>query len=78
MARPRYRLRTWIRAHLPKPLYDRGLASKGRKDCRQHHVYNYDSVTERCYRCEVGSRPYDSQHFAKHDGDDDQPVIVSQ
>lgn len=71
MARPRYRLRSWVRIHLPMPLYDLGLAGKGRKDCRQHVFYNHDGLTERCYHCEVGTRPYDPQHFAEHGGADD-------
>jgi hypothetical protein len=68
MARPRYRLRAWIRIHLPNPLYERGLAGKGRKDCREHVFYNHDGVTEHCYYCEPGSRPYDPRHFAATDG----------
>lgn len=51
------------------PLAELGLAGKGQKDCRQHDFYNHDGLTERCYHCEVGTRPYDPQHFAKHDGD---------
>jgi hypothetical protein len=47
------------------PLYDLGLVGKGRKDCRQHDFYNHDGVTERCYHCEVGTRPYDPQHFTE-------------
>lgn len=60
MSRPKYRVQTRIRKHLPWFLIDRGWAHKGTSDCGQHVWYRHDDITERCYHCEVGERPIDS------------------
>ena len=61
---PRFRWRTRLRRQLPWILINRGVAAKGTKDCGAHDKYNADGVVERCHHCEVGERPYDSEHFS--------------
>jgi hypothetical protein len=46
----RYRLRGWLRAHLPAQLSK--LVPKGRHDCGAHEWYRADERTWRCYYCE--------------------------
>ena len=50
----RYRMRTWLRVHLPGALAAR--IPKGGKDCGEHDWYNADDLVERCYHCAVGRR----------------------
>lgn len=59
----RYRWRTRLRKLLPMrpPLYL--LVPKGGHDCGDHEWYNSDYVTEECYHCRAGRRPYDPEHF---------------
>jgi hypothetical protein len=33
------------------------------RDCGNHHWYNEDGRTERCYHCEIGERPCSARHF---------------
>ena len=51
-----YRLKTWLRSHIPWLLINLGIASKGR-DCEQaggsHEWYNMDDKLSACYHCEV-------------------------
>lgn len=53
----KYRLRTWLRIHLPYFLSDR--IPKGPKDCGKHVWYRSDDETLCCYHCEVGVRHVD-------------------
>ena len=46
----RYRVRTWLRGHLPVALA--GFAPKGGRDCGAHEWYRADETTWRCYHCE--------------------------
>lgn len=48
----RYRMRTWLRGHLPAALAR--LLPKGRHDCGVHDWYRADELTWRCYHCEPG------------------------
>ena len=50
----RYRLRTWLRTHLPYVLSDR--IAKGRRDCGDHEWYRAEGETWHCYHCSVGRR----------------------
>jgi hypothetical protein len=54
--RPRYRIRTWLRGHLPGPLSD--LFPKGPYDCGAHEWHRFDATTDRCYHCRVGKRAH--------------------
>ena len=57
MARwPRYRLRTWARAHSPGSLYR--LISPGSKDCGRHEWFRHDEDTDLCLHCTVGEREH--------------------
>jgi hypothetical protein len=55
-SRPRYRLRTWLREHLPELLA--GLLPPGRRDCGDHEWFRADEETDRCWHCVVGERPH--------------------
>lgn len=57
--RPRYRLRTWLRGHVPWALVD--LFPKAEKDCGEHEWFRFDDDTDRCYHCEAGERSH--QHM---------------
>ena len=57
----RFRVRTWLRTLLPGPIADR--VHKGSTNCGNHDWYNADGISEACYHCYVGARPYDEQHF---------------
>ena len=50
----RYRLRTWLRGHLPYVLSDR--IPKGSGDCGSHEWYRVDDAWAECYYCLVGRR----------------------
>lgn len=52
LMRGKYRLRTWLRGHLPGPLSDR--FPKGRRDCGNHEWHRVEADTWHCYHCEVG------------------------
>ena len=52
---PRYRVRTWLRGHLPGPLS--ALFPKGSRDCGRHEWYRADERVDHCYHCRVGVRP---------------------
>lgn len=58
MSGPRYRTRTWVRGHLPSPVWR--LVGKGRRDCGDHEWYRQDDATDACYHCDVGQRPHES------------------
>jgi len=58
----KFRFRTWLRMLLPKLVAIR--ISRGSRDCGNHDWYNADGVTESCYHCSLGHRPYDAQHFS--------------
>jgi hypothetical protein len=63
----RYRLRTWLRGHLPRSLAK--LAPKGRRDCGAHEWYRADERTWRCYHCELGfatSSPWTREEHLQH------------
>jgi hypothetical protein len=60
-ARGRYRWRTRVRRVLRLRLG--WLSPKGKADCGDHEWYNHDGVTERCYHCSAGKRPYRGYHF---------------
>jgi len=51
-----YRLRTWLRGHLPWFLIHAGVVNEG-KDCERadgwHHCYKIDNERSGCYHCEV-------------------------
>ncbi|MGH3949860.1 MAG: hypothetical protein ACRDSE_12150 [Pseudonocardiaceae bacterium] len=51
--RHRYRLRTWLRGHLPASFAVR--LPKGSQHCGDHEWYRSDEATWRCYHCDVGS-----------------------
>lgn len=51
-----YRIRTWIRRHLPWFLIDLGLASRGKdseKAGGEHEWYNKDGQHSACYHCQI-------------------------
>lgn len=48
----KYRLRTWLRGHLPPWLS--WVAPKGKSDCGNHEWYRSEGITWRCYHCEAG------------------------
>lgn len=50
------RWRTWMRAHTPDWLYDRGLVVPKAQDCGAHQWHNRDDVGDACYHCEA-TRP---------------------
>ena len=52
----KYRLRTWLRRHLPYALL--WTAPKGKRDCANHEWYRSDEQVDHCYHCEVGVRPH--------------------
>jgi hypothetical protein len=52
----KYRLRTWLRGHLPYVLSDR--IPKGSRDCGNHAWYRQDGDHDACYHCVVGVRPH--------------------
>jgi len=57
MARwPRYRLRTWLREHLPRPLAY--LFPPGNKNCGRHEWFRTDEHTDICWHCTVGEREH--------------------
>lgn len=57
MARwPHYRLRTWLREHLPVPLAY--LFPAGSKDCGRHEWFRNDENTDICWHCTVGEREH--------------------
>jgi hypothetical protein len=57
MARwPRYRLRTWLREHLPEPIAY--LFPAGSKDCGRHEWFRTDEHTDICWHCTVGEREH--------------------
>jgi hypothetical protein len=57
MARwPRYRLRTWAREHLPRPIAY--LFPPGNKDCGCHEWFRNDEHTDICWHCTVGKREH--------------------
>ena len=51
-----YRIRTFLRAHLPWFVIDTGIVDKG-KDCEEaggkHEWYNRDNESSACYHCSV-------------------------
>jgi len=53
---PHYRLRTWLREHLPRPLAY--LFPAGTKDCGQHEWFRTDEHTDICWHCTVGEREH--------------------
>lgn len=57
MARwPHYRLRTWLREHLPRPFAY--LFPAGSKDCGRHEWFRTDEHTDICWHCTVGEREH--------------------
>ena len=52
--RGKYRVRTWLRKHLPHAFADR--IAKGPGDCGNHEWYRQDAETDACYHCAVGRR----------------------
>jgi hypothetical protein len=57
MARwPRYRLRTWLREHLPRPVAY--LFPAGSKDCGRHEWFRTDEHTDICWHCTAGERQH--------------------
>jgi hypothetical protein len=63
----RYRLRTWLRGHLPVAVAD--LVPKGARDCGAHEWYRADRQTWRCYHCEpavASSSPWSSEEQLQH------------
>lgn len=63
----RYRLRTWLRSHLPAAVAE--AIPKGRRDCGAHEWYRADARTWRCYHCEVGvadSSPWTREEQLQH------------
>lgn len=67
MTRGRYRLRTWLRGHLPVALAD--VVPRGGRDCGAHEWYRADVGTWRCYHCEAGvasSSPWSSEEQLQH------------
>jgi hypothetical protein len=53
--RGKYRWRTWLRRHLPRPLC--WAFPKGRKDCGAHEWHRAHDLYDLCYHCEPGWRP---------------------
>lgn len=64
MARPRYRVRAWLRGNLPASLSV--LFPKGARDCGRHDWYRADDRTEACYHCRVGRRSHASAPDRAH------------
>jgi len=61
----KYRRRTFVREHLPRPLA--ALIPKGRNDCGNHEWYKSEESTWLCYHCEVGVThqvPWDERELA--------------
>lgn len=54
--RRRYRLRTWLREHLPEPFAP--LFPPGSRDCGDHEWFRADDRTDRCWHCTVGEREH--------------------
>ena len=48
----KYRMRTWLRRHLPYLLADR--IPKGRQDCGNHEWYRSKEDVWECYHCVLG------------------------
>jgi hypothetical protein len=47
------RWRTWLRAHTPDWLYDRGLVVPKANDCGAHEWNNRGGGVDACYHCQV-------------------------
>jgi len=54
--RPRYRLRTWARVHLPRVLG--WFFPPGSEDCGRHEWFRADEQTDHCYHCTAGEREH--------------------
>jgi hypothetical protein len=68
----KYRLRTWLRKHLPYLLSDR--IPKGAQDCGDHEWYRQDEEWDACYHCVVGRRPHEPISEEAPRGEFGQPV----